>query len=232
MQGPDFSFEKKAWKKGFSMVIGVDEVGRGALAGPVVAAGVALKTNIIDSRPRVNNISYSKIGRSNLLKIILSLGINDSKKLSPEKRKFLAKIIKKYFYWGIGEGSVAEINKLGIVKATERAMRRALRRFAAQGKRLNGKIFVLADAFHIKYLKGIGLKNQLAIVKGDQKSISISAASIIAKVYRDKLMEKIASKYSKYGWEKNKGYGTDFHRKSILEYGITKLHRRKFVRFV
>ena len=95
-------------------------------------------------------------------------------------------------------------------------------------KQLNN-CFVLIDAFHIKYLRGIGLKNQKAIKKGDQKSISIAAASIIAKVFRDSLMQKLTKRYGKYRWGVNKGYGTKVHQEAILKYVATRLHRKQFV---
>jgi ribonuclease HII len=191
MARPDFSFEKKYWRIGYYPVIGVDEVGRGAFAGPLIAAAAAMK---------IFNFQFLIFNeREKIINEILKLGINDSKKLSPKKRKKLEKIVKKYFYTGIGESSVSEINRLGIVKATEKAMRRALRLVAlAQGKQLKGKRFVLIDAFHVKYIPGVGLRNQKAIVHGDSKSISIAAASIIAKVYRDSLMRRLSKKYDHY----------------------------------
>ena len=90
--------------------------------------------------------------------------------------------------------------------------------------------FLLIDAFHVKYIPGVGLKNQEAIIKGDQKSISIAAASILAKVYRDSLMKKLAKKYKKYHWEKNKGYGTRKHIEAIRRFGPTSWHRNAFIR--
>ena len=105
------------------------------------------------------------------------------------------------------------------------AFRRAIKNC---GKRID---YLLVDAFYIPYVKGLRRKNQTPIVKGDTKSVSIAAASIIAKVYRDKLMRAISEdpKYKKYRWQENKGYGTLRHRKAIMKYGITKLHRKKFV---
>lgn len=89
--------------------------------------------------------------------------------------------------------------------------------------------FLLIDAFYLPYTKGLRRKNQLAIIKGDQKSFSIAAASIIAKVYRDNLMVKLSRKYEKYGWRKNKGYGTKKHIQAIKKWGITRLHRKQFL---
>jgi len=199
------------------MVIGVDEVGRGAWAGPVIAASAAMK--IFNEKEK-------------LLKKIISLGINDSKKLTARKREFLSGEISKYFYCGIGEASVGEINRYGIVKATEKAMRRAVGNLTMKqfsNVTMNGRFFLLVDAFYVKYTAGIPLRNQKAIIQGDGKCISIAAASIVAKVYRDRLMERLSTKYTQYGWERNAGYGTEYHRRAIEKYGICKLHRLKFV---
>lgn len=231
---PDFSFEKKYWKKGYRIIIGVDEVGRGSLAGPVVAAAAALRIQNFPQFIKITHVhkcdEFEKKKLNELIKYVLTLGINDSKKLSPKKREKLIPEIKKYFYFGIGSSSVSEINRLGIVKATERAMRRALRLVAlAQGKQFKGKTFVLVDAFHVKYIAGVGLKHQKAIIHGDGRCVSIAAASILAKVFRDNLMRKLSLKYRKYHWEENKGYGTKKHRIAIKKYGITRHHRLDFV---
>ena len=203
MSLPDFFFEKFLWKKGFKLIAGVDEVGRGSLAGPVVAGAVIFSLKI---------------------KIPDSILINDSKKVSPKKRVTSSEWIKKNAVsWGVGVGTVPQINKLGIVPATQIAFRKAV-------KKVNPD-YLLIDAFYIPYVKGLRRKNQKAIIKGDTKSLSIAAASIIAKVYRDELMTDLSKnpKYKKYGWDKNKGYGTLSHKKAIKKYGITKLHRKDFV---
>lgn len=212
----DLSYEKKLWKSGYMVVAGVDEVGRGCFAGPVCAAAVAFA-------PTQNLILNTK-----------DIKINDSKKLSAKQREISALWIKKNaLTWGIGEGSVGLINRIGIGKATEVAFRKAI---AHANIKLNTKDskqidFLLIDAFYIPYVKGLRRKNQNAIVKGDTKSISIAAASIIAKVYRDKLMVNFSqkSRYKKYGWKRNKGYGTREHQTAILKYGLTRLHRRVFI---
>lgn len=219
MNKPDFRYERSLAKKGYTLIIGIDEVGRGAFAGPVVAAAVALKT-IQNSEFRIQNC-----------------GIDDSKRLSPNTRLTLEKIIKKEAaYWAIAEIGVGTINRIGIGKATEKAMRKAIKKiqnleFRIQNKKMfhKKKIFLLVDAFHVKYVSGIGLKHQKAIVKGDQKSISIAAASIIAKVHRDRLMRRLSKRYTRYGWAKNKGYGTKKHQQAILKYGISRLHRKQFI---
>ena len=164
------------------------------------------------------------------------------------QREKAARWIKKNSHaWGVGVGSVAEINKLGMSKATNSAFRRAV---SQVNQKINTRVdYLLVDAFYIPYVRGlrVGKKNglnqrrnpktlingsrQLAIINGDEKSFSIAAASIIAKVYRDKLMEKIGflSKYKKYGWIENKGYGTKKHQEAIKKYGVTHYHRKRFV---
>jgi ribonuclease HII len=152
--------------------------------------------------------------------------INDSKQLSSKQREIADIWIRKNaLAWGIGQASVSEINGLGIKKATEIAFRKAI-------KNCRTKIdYLLIDAFYIPYVRGLRHKNQLPIIKGDTKSISIAAASIVAKVYRDKIMVKLSQnpKYKKYKWDKNKGYGTLEHRETIKKYGTTRLHRKQFV---
>ena len=160
---------------------------------------------------------------------ILKLGINDSKKLSPVKRKMLSRIIKDMsLSYATGYVSNKVINKIGIVKATEKAMRQAIHKLKA--KLNKKKVYVLIDAYNIKYLKGIGLKNQKAIIKGDEKSISIAAASIIAKVERDQKMIKLDQKYPIYFWKNNKGYGTKKHISALKKSGKSNLHRDLFLR--
>lgn len=231
MNKPDFSYERSLAKRGYTLIIGVDEVGRGAFAGPVVASAVVFKT-----------IQNSEL-------IIQNCGIDDSKRLRPKERQILAKIIKdNAIQFAVAEVGVGTINRIGIGKATEKAMRKAVLRVMLNSPALpRGRFqhpmeipkqvrddrevrpFLLVDAFYVKYVTGIGLKHQKAIVKGDQKSISIAAASILAKVYRDRLMKRLGKKYKRYNWGKNKGYGTSDHQQAIKKFGITKYHRRVFV---
>ena len=211
---PDFEFEKKLHKKGYRLIAGVDEVGRGCFAGAIVAGCVIFSKNTIST--------FKGFPLQGSRRII----INDSKKLSPRQRERADKWIRKNaLATGIGQASVSQINRLGIKKASEIAFRKAIK---DTGIEID---YLLIDAFYIPYVKGLRRKNQKAIVKGDTKSISIAAASIVAKVYRDNLMRTLGkrSKYRKYGWDKNKGYGTKKHRKAILKYGITRLHRKTFV---
>ncbi len=221
---PDFEEEKKLWEKGFDYVIGIDEVGRGAFAGPLVAGAVLFKKNI----------------STKLLK-----GVNDSKLLKPRERERLTKIISKHcLYSQIVSIPVSVINKVGIGKANQMAFRKAVKSIMYKVSSIkykdnqrnkntkylihNTKYFVLVDGFRVKYITEIGLKNQKAIIKGDQKSISIASASIIAKVHRDNLMKNLSKKYSLYNFEKNKGYGTKFHQNAIKKHGICSMHRKNF----
>lgn len=209
---PNLSEERRLWRKGF-IVIGIDEVGRGAFAGPLCVGGVTFS-------PTTN---YERITK------LLSYGINDSKKLKPSARKMLSKIIQKEsLAYYVSTISVPKINRVGISKATFMGMRDVVKNICE--KLPQGKIFVLIDKFYVKYLKGIGLKNQKGIVHGDEISLSISAASIIAKVHRDNQMGRLSDKYPAFKLRRNKGYGTLFHRQALGEFGKTKIHRIQFVK--
>lgn len=229
MKYPNFSFEKKLWKKGLKVIAGVDEVGRGCFAGPVVA-GCAV---------------FSPDTRYEIPDTIL---IDDSKKLRPRQRERAEKWIKQNaLSWGVGETNTALINRIGMARASRVAFREAIKAVNLKLKIKNLKLdFLLIDAFYIPYVKGIQMprknarKNhasrdsrarQKAIIDGDQKSISIAAASIVAKVYRDKIMQRLSRepKYKIYRWGRNKGYGTKEHQMAIRKYGLTRYHRTKFV---
>lgn len=227
---PDFSFEKKLHRQGYRLIAGVDEVGRGCFAGPVVAGCVVFDskrvTRVGEPHGRGPVLVSRRKGRGADERQDPRIIINDSKKLSPKRREVADKWIRKNATtFGIGAASVSQINKLGIKKATEIAFRKAIKNCEVQID------YLLIDAFYIPYVRGLRRKNQKAIIKGDTKSISIAAASIIAKVYRDKLMADLSKKpkYKKYKWHKNKGYGTKEHQKMIREYGISNLHRKQFV---
>lgn len=187
----------------FGEVIGVDEAGRGPLAGPVVAAAVKLK-------------EYSD----------LLVSINDSKKLSEKKRAELFEVIKKNFYIGIGTASVEEIDNINILNATFLAMRRALNNLGNNIKLENFKVLVDGN-FKIRECN----LNQFPIIKGDSKSLSVAAASIIAKVTRDEIMIDLKNQYPHYLFEKHKGYGTKKHIEIIKEKGIISgIHRNSFLK--
>ena len=197
---PDFSFETNIWQQGQKLVVGVDEVGRGPLAGPVVAAAVIFS-------PETEMIK----------------GVNDSKKVTARNRLILSELIKQQaLSWAIGSASVEVINQLGIVSAITQAMANAI-------EQLPRYDHVLIDGRPFKNFPKLFSQHITYIVKGDQKSYSIASASIIAKVYRDELMGKLSLDFPNYGWEKNMGYGTKEHIQAIRQYGPTVYHRRQFI---
>ena len=173
---------------------GVDEVGRGCLAGPVVSAAVVLKKSI----------------NLNLLK--------DSKKISFNKREEVSEHIKKNSYYALGIASVEEILNLNILQASLLSMKRAIEKLE-----IKPGITLIDGNFAPK-----GLKNYKTIVNGDEKIKVISAASIIAKVYRDRFMIRLSEKFSNYAWERNFGYGTKAHFEGLKKFGVTSHHRKGF----
>lgn len=147
-------------------------------------------------------------------------GVMDSKQLRSRQREKLAKEIKNYaLAWSVAEVGVTTINKVGIGKATQIAFRKAIKLLEQNPE------FILIDAFYIKHFNR---KKQRAVKNGDKICASIAAASIIAKVYRDKLMKKLSKKYPQYGFGRHKGYGTKKHQEAIRMYGLTRIHRRSF----
>lgn len=204
MNLPDFDYEELLWSKGHS-VIGIDEVGRGAFAGPVGVGGV-----IFDSKMS----SAQK-------KALLELGINDSKKLSPKKREKLSLKIREFaLATYVSFIDVVVINKIGIGKATFLGMKLVFEKLKEHAQ----NPYLLIDAFTIPKLSA----PQRGIIRGDTLSISIAAASIIAKVERDKLMISLSQEFPGYAFEKHKGYGTLNHRKAISQFGLSSLHRKDF----
>src|SRR5581483_6924217 len=193
--------EKKLWEKGFRSVCGIDEVGRGCFAGPVVVGAVIFPPGV--------ELPAEQIA--------------DSKLLRPMQRKRTVDLIKKNAVaWAVVEVGVPTINKVGIGKATQMAFRKVVKTLEKRPD------FVLMDAFYINRLIGLTRKNQKPIIHGDQISISIAAASILAKVHRDNLMKKYHKKYPEYHFGKHKGYGTKEHQEAIKKYGLTRIHRKSF----
>ena len=182
-------------------IAGVDEAGRGPLAGPVVAAVVKIN-------------EYHDFFKE----------INDSKKLSEKKREMLFDKIISYCHVGVGIATVEEIDKVNILNATFLAMNRALEDLK-EDKILFDKVLVDGN----KLIKGYDGKQEF-VIKGDAKSLSIAAASIIAKVTRDRIMLKYAEEYPEYFFEKHKGYGTKLHREILLEKGALPIHRKTFLK--
>lgn len=182
-------------------IIGVDEAGRGPLAGPVVAAAAKLK-------------NYSEALQE----------INDSKKLTEKKREKLFDIILENFEIGIGIATPEEIDEINILNATFLAMRRALKDLEKKIE-IDDTLILVDGNFKIREYFG----NQEPVIKGDAKSLSIAAASIIAKVTRDRLMVEESKNYPEYQFEKHKGYGTKAHRTVLLQKGPTPIHRKSFL---
>jgi len=202
MKYPNFVEEKKLWKQGYNLVAGLDEAGRGPLAGPVVAAAVvfdALKFQALKLKFK---------------------DIKDSKQLSAKKRDYFYKVLTNHsgVNWGIGVVSEKIIDKINILEATKLAMKKAVADlgFAADFLILDGNF-------------KINLKvPQMTVIKADEKVFSVGAASIIAKVARDNLMIKIHKKYPNYGFNKHKGYGTKFHMEMLEKFGPLVIHRKSF----
>lgn len=205
-------FEKKLFDKGISHIAGVDEVGRGPLAGPMVVSAVVMDLNKIFE-------IFNKINNDVVLEKLYSR-INDSKKLSEKARVELSAFIKdNCLTYSIIEISNTELDLIGIGSATQKAFFNSIK-----GLNIDPE-HIFTDAFAIK---NISKEKQTNIIKGDSRSISIAAASIVAKVYRDNLMNEYAKKYPEYMFNKHKGYGTKIHRDAILKYGPCDIHRRSF----
>ena len=194
--------ETELHRQGYVNIAGVDEVGRGPLAGPVVAAAVVL--------PEDFDV----------------LGIDDSKKLSEKRREELFDVIlEKAVAWGIGMADHSTIDEINILQATKLAMKDAI---ADLSGKLEGIDYVIFDAVKINDLK----LPQEAVIKGDSKILAVAAASIVAKVTRDRMMVAYAEEYPGYGFEKNKGYGTKQHYEGIARQGICPIHRKTFLKKV
>lgn len=202
MHYPNFKHENKIWAT--SKTIGaLDEVGRGALAGPLVSAVVVFDKGIAST---FNDVGLGKV--------------RDSKLLTPNAREKLSRIIREHAIgYSISEISVERIDKHGIGKCTQYAFRKAIGKLPAKPEHL------LIDAFYIKYLPK---KNQTPVIKGDLKCFTIACASIIAKVHRDNLMRKFHKAYPNYGFDRHKGYGTKLHKENISKNGLSKIHRKSF----
>lgn len=196
-----FQYETTLYYRGFELVIGVDEVGRGPLAGPVVAAAVAFVKPI--SEPWWEEIK-------------------DSKQLSAKKREEIAEFILQHAQTGIGQAEVSEIENSNILQASLQAMKRAV---MALGVNLENAHVVVDGKFLIPELYA---KEQQALVKGDGLVHSVAAASILAKVTRDRLMQAYAQTFPVYGFDAHKGYGTSAHILAIKQHGLSAIHRPSF----
>ncbi len=192
---PDFTFETAALARGLSVVVGVDEVGRGPLAGPVTAAAVRLDPARIPP------------------------GLNDSKALTAARREALFAAIMDMAEVSVAHASVDEIDSLNILRASHLAMERAVTGLVTNADH------ALIDGNMIPRALSCSAE---AVVKGDARCLSIAAASIIAKVTRDRIMVDLAQQHPGYGWEVNAGYPTPAHLRALLDFGITPHHRRSF----
>ena len=190
--------EEEIYNTGVETISGIDEAGRGPLAGPVVVAAVIM--------PRDSFIE----------------GVNDSKKVSEKKRELLYDLItKEAIAWGVGIIDQKEIDRINILNATKEGLTTAIKNLEVKPDR------IIVDA--LKGIDTLGIP-YTSIIKGDAKCYSIAAASIIAKVTRDRIMRQWDEIYPQYGFEKHKGYGTAMHMQAIREYGLCPLHRRSFTK--
>lgn len=197
---PNFDFETDLWSKGIYAVAGSDEAGRGALAGPVVAAALVFPPD----KTLIEKLH----------------GVRDSKQMTPKQREDWGKRLPEIALTsGVGFASSLEIDELGILPATRLAMMRALE-----------VLELIPDYLLLDYVNlGESTIRQISLVKGDQRSLSIAAASILAKTSRDAWMIKGDTAYPGYGFDKNKGYGTAFHREALMRLGHCPIHRRTFM---
>ena len=194
----DYSYEEKALTEGFKNICGIDEAGRGPLAGPVYAAAVILPAGL--EIP----------------------GLNDSKKLSEKKREELFDVItENAVSWAVGTADEKEIDDINILNATFLAMKRAVEGLSVRAD------YALVDG---NRYPNIGHIKEETVIKGDGKVMSIAAASILAKVSRDRYMLEMANEYPQYQFEKHKGYGTKLHYEMIEKYGISPIHRKSFLK--
>lgn len=200
MQYPNFNEEKKLWRQGFEFVVGLDEAGRGPLAGPVTAAAVMVR------KFTIYNTQFTKI--------------NDSKKLSEKQREFFYGMLTNHKDIAFGVGIVSEkvIDKINILEASKLAMKKAIDDLGT-----NTDCLLIDGNFSLN-----AKIPQRSLIKGDSKVFSIAAASIIAKVTRDRLMQKMHKKYPQYGFDLHKGYGTALHLQNLKSFGASRIHRKTF----
>lgn len=207
-------YEKNLWQKGISLIAGVDEVGRGCLAGPMVVGAVILNAEHIKNNSRNSDVLSKISGLYNEIK--------DSKKLTPKRREVLSDfIIKNAISYQIEIISSEDLDRWGLSKATQVGFFNSVNRLKQKPQH------ILTDSFKIK---AVSDNFQTNIIHGDNLSISIAAASIVAKVFRDTLMINLHAKreYKMYGFDRHKGYGTKLHLETLRKYGVCDLHRKSF----
>ncbi len=214
----NLKYEKQLNKKGYNLVVGLDEAGRGSWAGPIVAGCVHIPLDFV----------FSKIDK------LLIKQIKDSKKLKLDKREELYDFITKNFIYAVGVVSSSAIDRIGIGKANKLALKKAVKNSFNPSSSLKlrqiRKYKIDPDYVLVDYFNDIGIDDipVEGIKFGDNKVLSIAAASIVAKVYRDRLMIKMSKKYPQYSFEKHKGYGTKLHKKFLVKYGPCVIHRKSY----
>ena len=206
MKCPNFREEQKLNRKGYKIVVGIDEAGRGSLSGPVIACAIHFRFDCQSARAGLAQTS-----------------IRDSKLLTHKQREEIYGLLKKdpNVEWGIGRVSEKVIDRINILQATKLAMKKAVSNLEKKRPDID---YILIDG-------NFGINSeieQMSVIKGDQKVFSIAAASIVAKVHRDRLMMKYHQKYPEYGFNKHKGYGTKAHRVAIKKSGLSQIHRKSF----
>ncbi|PID52401.1 MAG: ribonuclease HII [Candidatus Moraniibacteriota bacterium] len=207
--------EKHFHKKGYNIIVGVDEVGRGPLAGPVVVSACVIR-DIADFNANPEDEQWKLV--------------RDSKLLSEKQRKTAFAFVKEKFYVGVGQSNPSTIDRINILQATFLAMKKAI----ADVEHVMDKERAYQDAEKMMIMIDGNqviphfTREQVCVAKGDQVAKSIAAASVIAKVLRDNLMEKYDKKYPEYGFAKHKGYGTAQHIQALNQYGATPIHRTSF----
>jgi ribonuclease HII len=196
---PNFAIERKLWKSGIEIIAGLDEAGRGALAGPVAAGAVVFANN---------GRAFRKL-----------VGVRDSKQINQAQREYWREKIEAYcLAWSVGMASSAEIDQWGIIFATQLAMDRALQQIILKIEHLLVDALVLPE----------NSIPQTMLLKGDQRSLSIAAASIFAKTSRDQTMVELHESFPEYGFAQHKGYGTRMHRGQLADQGASDVHRKSF----
>lgn len=216
---PHLKEEKKLWSSGYKAVAGLDEAGRGPLAGPVVAGAIVIIKRKAKSETFVPSLGRGK-RKTKTQSLKCLAGVKDSKKLTVIQREKFFKILTNHpqIKWGIGKVSEKIIDKINILEATKLAMVKAVKDLGFRADYL-----ILDGNFRID-----SPIPQISIIRGDEKVFSCAAASIIAKVYRDRLMQKYHKKYPRYGFSRHKGYPTKAHKAAIKKYGFCPIHRRTF----
>ena len=214
----DTQFERKLYEQGIKRIAGIDEVGRGPLAGPFVVSAVILDLDKLFSI-KLDDLP-EKLSEKKQLPLFPYTQIKDSKKVSAKKREGLADFIKKEaISYSVATFPHEEVDKLGISAITQKAFYNVIQKLGKKPQH------VLTDTFEVVKLTK---EHQINIIRGDTRSISIAAASIVAKVYRDNIMVGMHKKYPNYGFDRHKGYGTKYHMEAIHKFGPCEIHRRSF----